>query len=144
MISVEATPAINVGITAPKYQVNSCELIVGALRPDNEYVQSFRERLDNPENGETTFEMTSCQTYTKSLTANHTAGTLVLPLNNTMAKALLCVPVNTDRPSWDFALNTKFMVGEYDSLDDYQFFYKNRFQPDRPVNVTSIGKNYLN
>ena len=141
MISVEATPAINVGITAPKYQVNSCELIVGALRPDNEYVQSFRERLDNPENGETTFEMTSCQTYTKSLTANHTAGTLVLPLNNTMAKALLCVPVNTHRPSWDFALNTKFMVGEYDSLDDYQFFYKNRFQPDRPVNVTSIGKN---
>ena len=141
MISVEADSAINdVAIVAPTYQVNSCELVVGALRPDSDYVKDFRQRLDNPENGETTFEMTSVQTYTKSLTSNHTAGTMVLPLNNTMAKSLVCVPVNTARPTWQMSLNTKFMVGEYDNLDDYQFFYKNTFQPDRPVNTSSIGK----
>ena len=140
MISVEADVSVLADAVAPTYQVENCELVIGALNPLPNYIQDFQERLKDPDDGSTTFEMTSIQTYTQSLPANHTAGTMVLPLNNTMARSLICVPVNTYRPVWRAALNTKFMVGVVDDLNDYQFFYKNKYQPDRVVDCSSISK----
>tara|TARA_R110001599_G_scaffold353440_1_gene592225 strand:- start:367 stop:2004 length:1638 start_codon:yes stop_codon:yes gene_type:complete len=123
---------------APTYTINKCDLMVGVVVPPSSYQASFNQRLLDPATGDLSYDFTSVQTYEQSLPSNNNAGTMVLPLNNTMCKALLAVPVLSDRPTWQVALGTEFFVGQYDNLDDYQFFYKNTYQPDRPVNTTQI------
>ncbi len=125
-------------LTPPTYQITQCDLIVGAIEPPDSFYNTINQRLLDPETGFITYDFQSVQTYSQSVLANNTAGTLLMPLNNTMCKSLLCKAHNSGNISWQDALSNNFFKGVYDNLSQYQFFYKNTYQPDRPVRTSDI------
>tara|TARA_R110002012_G_scaffold320960_1_gene546914 strand:+ start:51 stop:1682 length:1632 start_codon:yes stop_codon:yes gene_type:complete len=138
LLSVESAQA---GAVAPKYQITQADLIVGAIEPPDSFYNSIQSRLLDPETGLITYDFESVQTYSQTVLASNTAGTLLMPLNNTMCKSLLCKAHDTAQLDWKEALNNNFYKGVYDKLLQYQFFYKNTYQPDRPVRTSVIMDN---
>ena len=150
----------------PKYTLKNVELVVQEVDMGAPYVSDIMSSMK--EKGVIVYDMLSAQNYKYSLNSADTVANIRLPLTNSRAKSIVCVPTDATVYSakalmdgtgtYDIgavatvdttlrAVDT--MRGISDFLTDYQFIYDGRLQPSRPVRCsktsskTSIDQQHL-
>ena len=126
----------------PTYKLSNVELCMGKIIPPASYVQSLLRGMQ--ENGVVQYDFQTIQNYLFSTVKGNRQATIILPLMNSKAKSILCVPTNSGTISWSKqqhleALEPSYFNGVIDELTSYQFVYGNKLQPDRPVSVSKLN-----
>ena len=140
----------------PKYSFKNVELVVQEVDMGSSYVNAVMSSMK--EKGVIVYDMLSAQNYKYSLNKEDTVANIRLPLVNSRAKSIICVPTDASVYS---AKNLMNAIGTYDIgavanvdtvlksvdtmrgisdyLTDYQFIYDGRLQPSRPVKCSKTS-----
>jgi hypothetical protein len=144
-----------------KYKLSNIELVVQQLDMPAGYKSSLMSSMRT--GGTMVYDFMSYSNYRFSTLASETQINLRLPLQNSRAKSILCVP--TDASTYTFregmnASGTYFygkdpnsdiadysaefsdrtgLEGIADFIQAYQFLYDNKLQPNRKVDVSKTG-----
>ena len=126
----------------PSYTLHDVELCMGKIIPPPSYVQSLLRSMQ--ENGVVQYDFQTIQNYLFSTVAGNRQATIILPLINSKAKSILCVPTESDTMAWSkqqhlSSLKPTYFNGIIDQLSNYQFVYGNKLQPDRRVSVSKLN-----
>ena len=129
------------GYIAPTYLISNVELVVGVVYPPQVYLNNMKSMMTegNAKNA-LLYDIQTIQNYRHSITASNTKPTIVLPLNNQFCKSVIIIPELVSVPT----TYTENMNGQLTDIKDYQFFYQNKMNPDRPVNTENLVLNGLN
>jgi len=125
----------------PSYLVSNVEMIVEQIETTTAYQNAMMKALK--ENGKVAYNCLCAQNYRHSIQASDKNATVHFNLNNSMAKAIFAVPV-TDQ-SADIDTNIKQfglrngISGNWDHLENYQWIYDSKLQPDRPVETAKTS-----
>ena len=125
----------------PTYLVSNVEMIVEEIETTPAYQNAMLKALK--ENGKVAYNCLCAQNYRHSIQASDKNSTVHFNLNNSMAKAIFAVPV-TDQ-SADIDTNIKQfglrngISGNWDHLENYQWIYDSKLQPDRPVETAKTS-----
>ena len=125
----------------PTYRVSNVEMVVEEIVVSDAYRSMMVKALK--ENGKVAYNCICSQNYRHSVLASDLNATVHLNLNNSMAKSINIVPVTDQTASID--VNIKQMNGFRNGIsgfwdvDEYQFNYDNKLQPDRPVKTTKTA-----
>lgn len=153
-------------IGTPKFTVSNVELVLQQLTMPEGYTRKMMSMMK--EGGSMNYDFLSFTNYKYSQLASDTVANIRLPLNQSRAKSILCIPTDsTNRTvSLDaFAEGTYLvseedndyknysdktgLVGVADTIKDYQFFYDGKLNPSRKVSCektssrTSISQQHL-
>jgi len=153
-------------IGQPTYVVSNVELVLQQLTMPDGYTRKMMSMMK--EGGSMNYDFLSFTNYKYSQLASDTVANIRLPLNQSRAKSILCIPTDsTNRtPAADaFAEGTYLiseedndyrnysdktgLVGVADTIKDYQFFYDGKLNPSRKVSCektssrTSISQQHL-
>lgn len=143
----------------PSYTLSNLELVIQKLEMPDGYKSSLMSSMKS--GGKMVYDFMSYTNYRFSTLASETLINLRLPLQNSRAKAIWCIPTSaqtqsiSDRVS---ATGTYFQTqdaiqgggcslfsdktgleGCVDFLQKYQFLYDNKLQPNRKVDVSKTG-----
>lgn len=140
----------------PKYSFKNVELVVQEVDMGNAYVSSVMNSMK--EKGVIVYDMLSAQNYKFSQNKEDLVANIRLPLVNSRAKSIVCLPTDASVYS---ARNLMSGSGTYDIgavatvdttlhavdqfrgisdfLTDYQFIYDGRLQPSRPVKCSKTS-----
>ena len=124
-----------VGYIAPTYLISNVELVVGVVYPPQVYLNNMKSMMtEGDAKNALQYDIQTVQNYRHSITASNTKPTIVLPLNNQFCKSIIVIPelISTPTPY------TENMNGLLSDIKDYQFFYQNKMNPDRPVNTENL------
>ena len=147
----------------PTYRVENVALIVqevdAGLQYENEMMKKMRE------GGVINYDFPSFTTYKYSQLASDRVANIRIPIENSRAKSILCVPLDstpytaqqilnasetykiedeggiaTENPT-NFSLRScrPNLEGIVDHITDYQFLYNQRLQPNRRVDLTRLS-----
>jgi len=145
------------------YTLSNCELVLEALELGD---KQRKEMMDNMrDGGAMELDILSCTNYKHSLVATNRQATINLPLSNTRAKSILCLP--TDASVYNSAQliaglttyveetavvgagnlimdtilqsNRSGYTGCIDHLTEYQWNIDDKLTPSRPVSVSKIN-----
>ena len=119
----------------PSYVVSNVEMIVEEIETTPAYQNAMMKALK--ENGKVAYNCLCAQNYRHSVLASDKNATIHFNLNNSMAKSILAVPVtdqsaNIDTNIKQFGLRNA-ISGNWDYLQDYQWLYDSKLQPDRVI-----------
>ena len=78
----------------PSYTLHDVELCMGKIIPPPSYVQSLLRSMQ--ENGVVQYDFQTIQNYLFSTVAGNRQATIILPLINSKAKSILCVPTDSN------------------------------------------------
>lgn len=125
------------GDSPPTYTVSDVEMIVEEIETSPAYQNAMMKALK--ENGKVAYNCLCAQNYRHSVLASDKNSTVHLNLNNSMAKAILAVPV-TDQSSLIGTTIKQFglrdaISGNWDHLENFQWLYDSKLQPDREVDT---------
>jgi len=125
------------GDSPPSYTVSDVEMIVEEIETSPAYQNAMMKALK--ENGKVAYNCLCAQNYRHSVLASDKNSTVHFNLNNSMAKAILAVPVtdpssNIDTTIKQFTLRDG-ISGNWDHLLEYQWLYDSKLQPDRAVDT---------
>ena len=151
------------GTFAPKYTLSNLELVVQQLQMPDGYKSSLMNSMKS--GGTMVYDFLSYTNYKFSTLSSENVINLRLPLQNSRAKALWCVPTDaTNRTAGNVAsgepvTNPNYfqyvenelgytalfsdkagLEGCVDYLSNYQFLYDNKLQPNRKVDCSVTGK----
>lgn len=140
----------------PKYSFKNVELVVQEVDMGSPYVSAVMNSMK--EKGVIVYDMLSAQNYKYSLNKDDTVANIRLPLVNSRAKSIICVPTDASvytakalmdgDQTYDIgAVSTidltlksvDTMRGISDNITDYQFIYDGRLQPSRPVRCSKTS-----
>ena len=126
----------------PTYTLSNVELVLGKIMPPPAYVQSMVRAMK--ERGVISYDFLTYQNYRVSSLKTDRQNTMLLPLNNSRAKSILCVPTNAEKPLdidfWSSAGRKPYYFdGIINQLTRYQFVYGGKLNPDRPVDVAKLN-----
>ncbi len=125
----------------PTYKVSGVEFIVEEILTTPAYQNAMMSALK--ENGKVAYNCICSQNYRHSVLASDLNATVHFNLNNSMAKAINIVPVVDQTATID--VNIKQFEGfrngisGYWDINNYQFMYENRMQPDRVVSTVKTA-----
>ena len=153
-------------IAQPTYTVSNVELVLQQLTMPDGYTRKMMSMMK--EGGSMNYDFLSYTNYKYSQLASDTVANIRLPLNQSRAKSILCIPTdstNRNAAADAFAEGTYLiseedndfrnysdktgLVGVADTIKDYQFFYDGKLNPSRKVSCektssrTSISQQHL-
>ena len=145
----------------PTYRVENVALIVqevdAGLQYENEMMKKMRE------GGVINYDFQSFTTYKYSQLASDRVANIRIPIENSRAKSILCVPLDStpytaqqiisasdtysieaegkvaNATNFYLRSNRVNLEGIVDNITDYQFLYDQRLQPNRRVDLTRIS-----
>lgn len=140
----------------PKYSFKNVELVVQEVDMGSPYVTAVMNSMK--EKGVIVYDMLTAQNYKYSLNKDDTVANIRLPLVNSRAKSIVCVPTDAtvyapkslmdgegtynigSVPTVDATLSAvDTMRGISDYITNYQFIYDGRLQPSRPVRCSKTS-----
>tara|TARA_R110000765_G_scaffold18095_5_gene48793 strand:+ start:143 stop:1888 length:1746 start_codon:yes stop_codon:yes gene_type:complete len=154
--SVGASPTYNC-----KYTVKNVNLIVQEVDAGPQYEAEMTKKMR--EGGTINYDFLSFTTYKYSQLQTDRVANIRIPIENSRAKSILCVPIDsspytnkeileckdTYKIETEFALqnptnyrlnsNRPNLEGVVDNLTNYQFLYNQRLQPGRRVDCTKLS-----
>ena len=95
------------------------------------------------ESGMIRYDFNAMQTYKYSMLSQDREGTIMLPLQNSRAKAMLCCPITASSftPTDAIAQTVGYgFRGVPDNITEYRFNYNGKLNPDRPVPLSLVNK----
>lgn len=139
------------------YSLSNVELVVQEVDMGSNYVNSVMNSMK--EKGMIVHDILSAQNYRYSQVAGDVVSSIRLPLINSRAKSLICVPTDANvyveknlmngHLTYDIGGSgndpdkTLFAVNQFrgisDYITDYQFIYDGRLQPSRPVRCSKTS-----
>ncbi len=155
---VSANLEDNASITSydPTYTISNVEMIVKQIQVPDGYEASMMAMMK--EGGTINYDYRSFTNYRASQLATDNVANIRLPLIESRATAILCVPTDaTNYPaikqiscsgtyveysdSKDFRQHSarSGLVGICDQLQNYQFIYDGKINPSRPVDTSKIA-----
>jgi hypothetical protein len=142
-----------------KYTLSNIELVVQQLEMPGGYKSSLMNSMKS--GGTMVYDFMSYSNYRFSTLASETQINLRLPLQNSRAKSILCVPTDASVYTEANGMNAQGtyyygnvggiygkngewsdrtgMEGIADFIQAYQFLYDNKLQPNRKVDVSKTG-----
>ena len=154
----------NVG--QPTYVVSNVEFVLQQLTMPEGYTRKMMSMMKS--GGEMQYDFLSFTNYKYSQLASDTVANIRLPLNQSRAKAILCIPTDATNRTTDADINAdntyliseetddlhiysdrSGLVGVADTIESYQFFYDGKLNPSRKVDCaktssrTSISQQQL-
>ena len=142
------------------YEVSNVELIVQQVDMPAGYEQSLMSKMS--QGGSIVYDYLTYTNYRFSQTTSDRVMNMRLPLTESRAKAILCVPTDSSVYSTQAAIDCKTtyveqpgitaafadgtlrsnrsgLVGCWDNLSNYQFFYDGKLNPSREVNCSRMN-----
>ena len=133
------TAAIVPGFS-PQFVMDEVEMVLQKIIMPSGYVSTMMKSMK--ENGMIRYDFNAMQTYKYSMLSSDTEGTIMLPLQNSRAKAMLCCPVDASSytPAAAIAKPQGFAFrGHSDNITEYRFTYNGKMNPDRPVPLAKVN-----
>jgi len=124
----------------PQFVMDEVELVLQKIIMPSGYVSTMMKSMK--ENGMIRYDFNAMQTYKYSMLSSDREGTIMLPLQNSRAKAMLCCPVdaNSYTPAAAIAKPQGFAFrGHSDNITEYRFTYNGKMNPDRPVPLAKVN-----
>lgn len=145
----------------PSYTVSDVNLIVQEITPSREVENQMMSALKS--GGKMVYDFMSVRNYKASQLSTDRVFNMRLPLMESKAKAIFCIPTDasiyttkeninasntykvnildqdTDNPDYYLRSNRSGLVGIVDQLSDYQWIYNGRLQPSRAVDTSKVS-----
>lgn len=120
----------------PSYLVSDVSMVIQQVMPEPSYISAMEKAMR--ENGGLSYKCHAWQNYRHSVTANENTATANVNILQRMAKALMVVPTNQTPITLADAIveyggSRTGISGVGDTLSSLQYFYSQKFQPDRPI-----------
>jgi hypothetical protein len=135
------TPAIIGTGFNPQYVLDDVELVLQKIVMPPAYVSTMMKSMK--ESGMIRYDFNAMQTYKYSMLSQDREGTIMLPLQNSRAKAMLCCPITASSftPTDAIAQTVGYgFRGVPDNITEYRFNYNGKLNPDRPVPLSLVNK----
>ena len=154
--SVEASSTFT-----PTYQISNVELVLQSVTVDNRYEQGMIRKMK--EGGQISYDFLSVTNYKYSQLVSDRVANIRLPLDNSRAKSILCVPSDASvytsqhnitgnmagnetyilaptgtRDFYSYSCRSG-MIGCSDNLTNYVFQYNGKLQPSRLVDCSKTA-----
>ena len=137
---------------APKYTISNVDLIVQSIKLKSNVEMMIMKAMN--EQGGFVYDINSIQNYRYSALKSDTVLNMRLPIQNSRCFSILSMPTDTTNysalskvsASNTYTISTgdnstrSGVVGIYDGMRDYQYFYEKN-QPQRPINVSKMNNN---
>eukprot|EP01044_Picomonas_judraskeda_P009786 COSAG03_NODE_1216_length_4541_cov_2.260693_1_plen_575_part_10 len=123
----------------PQYVLDQVELVLQKIVMPAGYVSTMMKSMK--EAGMIRYDFNAMQTYKYSMTQYDREGTIMLPLQNSRAKAMLCCPINATSYAASGAIDQTVgygFRGIADNITEYRFTYNGKLNPDRPVPLAKV------
>ena len=132
-------------INNPFYTISRASLVIGNVKPPASWLNSISEKMKCPGSGKMCYDFKSIQNYKHSVLSSDTQATIVMPLNNKYAHSIISIPtpiISNNKIFRNVSWLNQFFNGITDTIQTYQWFYKNTPNPDRPVqcDIISLGQ----
>lgn len=144
----------------PTYQVSDVNFICQEVIPTPEDERKMMSMLK--EGGTLNYDFLSSTTYKHSQLSSDRVANIRLPINNSRAKSIICVPTdanvytskeninasltykvnqneNLNASNFYLRSNRSGLVGISDHVSDYQWLYDGRLQPNRKVSLSKVS-----
>ena len=141
----------------PTYEISNVEMVVQELDMGSNYENSMRKAMS--EGGTIGYDVLTATNYKYSQLASDIVANIRLPLNESRARSIVCVPTDSTNyntrqrllcaTTYDIAgANDGYftsnstrsgLVGISDFLTNYQFLYDGKLQPSRQVSTAKIS-----
>ena len=137
---LDNTPTMMDTAFNPLYTLDDVQLVLQKIIMPAGYISSMMKNMK--QNGMLRYDFMAMQTYKYSMLLQDREGTIMLPLQNSQAKSMLCCPV--DASSYTSAqavtLSDSFAFrGHPDQITEYRFTYNGKLNPDRPVPLSNVN-----
>ena len=155
----ESVDTVDNGTFAPSYLVSNVEMVVQELDMGSQYENSMRKSMS--EGGNIAYDILTATNYRYSQLSSDIVANIRLPLNESRAKSIICVPTDATNytaqqrifPNITYdvsasltgdgtSLSTRSgFVGISDNVQSYQFYYGSpaKLQPSRLVSTAKIS-----
>ena len=144
IVSTEATAL------TPIYTISNVDLVVQSVKLKSNIEAMIMKAMN--EQGKFVYDINSIQNYRYSALKSDTVLNMRLPIQNSRCFSILSMPTDTTNysalskvsASDTYAISTgehstrSGLVGIYDGMRDYQYFYEKN-QPQRPINVSKMS-----
>ena len=133
------TPAIAASFN-PQFIMDEVQLVMQKIIMPPGYISTMMKSMK--ENGMIRYDFNAMQTYKYSMLSTDTEGTIMLPLQNSRAKAMLCCPVDASSYTPVQAIDKQqgfAFRGHSDNITEYRFTYNGKMNPDRPVPLSKVN-----
>jgi hypothetical protein len=133
------TPAIAATFN-PQFIMDEVQLVMQKIIMPPGYISTMMKSMK--ENGMIRYDFNAMQTYKYSMLSTDTEGTIMLPLQNSRAKAMLCCPVDASSYTPVQAIDKQqgfAFRGHSDNITEYRFTYNGKMNPDRPVPLSKVN-----
>ena len=126
----------------PTYLVSDVSMVIQQVMPEASYVSAMEKAMR--ENGGLSYKCHAWQNYRHSVTANENTATANINILQHKAKSLMVVPTSQTPTALESAIieygGTRTGIsGIPDTLSSLQYFYSQKFQPDRPISTTLVS-----
>ena len=133
----------------PSYKVDQVELVMKQVIMPKGYTSSMMRSMK--QNGMLRYDFVSYMNYKHSMVSTDTEATVQLPLQNSRAKAVLMLPLQSKHLSAGKRVeddDASAFRGILDDIEEYRFNIDQKLNPDRPVplqllSAGSIEQQYL-
>ncbi len=142
------------------YQVTNVNLVCQEVMPSAEDERKMMSMLK--EGGSLNYDFLSATCYKYSQLSSDRVANIRLPINNSRAKSIICVPTdatvyttkeninasltykvcqleNLNASNFYLRSNRSGLVGISDHVSDYQWLYNGRLQPNRKVSLSKVS-----
>ena len=135
---IKSTSFTDNGTTTPSFKISNVEMIMEEITTTPEYQKGIQKALS--ENGTIAYNCVCAQNYRHSVLASDVASTVNLNLGNRMAKSILVVPTIAGNSTMaqniiDFTGSRTGVSGAWDKLENFQWSYDSKLQPDRSIST---------
>ena len=130
----------------PSFLVSDVSMVIQEIQPEPSYISAMEKSMR--QNGGLSYKCHAWQNYRHSVSSSENTATVNLNILQHMAKALMVVPTSQIATTLDGAI-TQYgggrtgISGIMDTLTSLQFFYAQKFQPDRPINTDLVSNEAL-
>ena len=129
---------------APGYDVDEVELVMQQVVMPKGYTATMMKSMK--EKGMMRYDFLSFMNYKHSMVQSDTEATVQLPLQNSRAKAVLMLPLDsTNRSPGARVMNddSSAFKGILDGIKEYRFNVDQKLNPDRPVPLSLLKSNSI-
>ena len=142
--SVFYSTSCNDATFKPGYTVDEVELVMQQVVMPKGYTGSMMKSMK--EKGMMRYDFLSFMNYKHSMVQSDTEATVQLPLQNSRAKAVLMLPLDsTNRSPGARVMNddSSAFKGILDGIKEYRFNVDQKLNPDRPVPLSLLKSNSI-
>jgi len=137
-----STGFANRGAKDPDYLVSDVSMVIEQVFPEPSYVSMMEKAMR--EDGGLVYDAHAWSNYRHAIPAGSVVSTIQMNVLQHMAKSIICIPTQNNNASLadncvNYGDRRNGISGFSNTVQNIQWFYNEKFQPDRPVETDKIS-----